>query len=125
MNRKDVRPGPIPCSYWLIEEKLLAGEYPGTYIEADTREKLAKFLSGPLQGLTTPALRSPLVVSRHILMGETHVPVRPLMLTHLLDDRDLESFKQWEGRLRLAEDGMIAFAGDLDEIKSIRAEGCC
>ena len=47
------------------------------------------------------------------------------MLTHLLDDHDLESFKQWEGRLRLAEDGMIAFAGDLDEIKSIRAEGCC
>ena len=58
-------------------------------------------------------------------MGGTHVPVRPLMLTHLLDDRDLESFKQWEGRLCLAEDGMIAFAGDLDEIKSIRAEGCC
>jgi protein-tyrosine phosphatase len=42
-------PGPIPCSYWLIEGKLLAGEYPGTYIEADTREKLAKFLDAGIR----------------------------------------------------------------------------
>ena len=49
MNRNDVRPGPIPRSYWLIEDKLLAGEYPGTDIEADTREKLAKFLDAGIR----------------------------------------------------------------------------
>jgi len=42
-------PGPIPCSYWLIEGKLLAGEYPGTYIEAETREKLTKFLEAGIR----------------------------------------------------------------------------
>ena len=41
--------GPIPDSYWLIPGRLLAGEYPGTYHEADTREKLAKFLDAGIR----------------------------------------------------------------------------
>ena len=49
MSPGDLRHGPIPDSYWLIEGKLLAGEYPGTYIEADTREKLAKFLDAGIR----------------------------------------------------------------------------
>jgi len=44
-----MRAGPIPDSYWLIAGKLLAGEYPGTYIEDDTREKLAKFLDAGIR----------------------------------------------------------------------------
>lgn len=43
------RTGPIPDSYWLIEGKLFAGEYAGTYIEADTRGKLAKFLDAGIR----------------------------------------------------------------------------
>jgi protein-tyrosine phosphatase len=49
--------GPIPDSYWLIPGALLAGEYPGTYVEADTREKLAKFLDAGIRtfiNLTEP-----------------------------------------------------------------------
>ena len=44
MNSEAAPRGPIPDSYWLIPGQFLAGEYPGTYNEADTREKLAKFL---------------------------------------------------------------------------------
>ena len=44
MSSADTPRGPIPDSYWLIPGKLLAGEYPGTYVEADTRAKLARFL---------------------------------------------------------------------------------
>jgi len=43
------RAGPIPDSYSLIDGTLLAGEYPGTYIEADTRGKLAKFLDAGIR----------------------------------------------------------------------------
>jgi protein-tyrosine phosphatase len=35
---------PIPDSYWLIDGRVLAGEYPGTPDPETTREKLAKFL---------------------------------------------------------------------------------
>ena len=55
MNPDEARRVPIPDSYWLIEGQLLAGEYPGTRIEADTREKLAKFLDAGIRvfvGLT-------------------------------------------------------------------------
>lgn len=38
------RRGPIPDSYWLIDDKLLAGEYPATSDDTGTRAKLAKFL---------------------------------------------------------------------------------
>jgi protein-tyrosine phosphatase len=41
--------GPIPDSYWLIDGMLLAGEYPGTYRDADTREKLTKFLDAGIR----------------------------------------------------------------------------
>ena len=49
MSSDDVRRGPIPCSYWLIERKLLAGERPGSYIEAEAREKLGKFLDAGIR----------------------------------------------------------------------------
>ncbi len=49
MSPGDLRHGPIPDSYWLIEGKLLAGEYPGTYIDADTRGKLANFLDAGIR----------------------------------------------------------------------------
>ena len=41
--------GPVPDSYWILEGKLLAGEYPGTYTEEDTREKLGKFLDAGIR----------------------------------------------------------------------------
>ncbi len=43
------RTGPIPDSYWLIAGMLLAGEYPGTYLAANTPEKLAKFLDAGIR----------------------------------------------------------------------------
>ena len=49
MSSADTPRGPIPDSYWLIPGKLLAGEYPGTYVEADTREKLARFLDAGIR----------------------------------------------------------------------------
>jgi protein-tyrosine phosphatase len=49
MSSDDVRRGPIPCSYWLIEGKLLAGERPGSYIQAEMREKLGKFLDAGIR----------------------------------------------------------------------------
>ena len=41
--------GPIADSYWLIPGQLLAGEYPGTYVLADTREKLATFVDAGIR----------------------------------------------------------------------------
>ena len=41
--------GPIPDSYWLVDGKLLAGEYPGTSDPSTTREKLAKFLDAGIR----------------------------------------------------------------------------
>jgi protein-tyrosine phosphatase len=49
MSPDEASRGPIPDSYWLILGTLLAGEYPGTYVEADTREKLAKFLDAGIR----------------------------------------------------------------------------
>lgn len=49
MSADDVTRGPIPDSYWLVPGMLLAGEYPGTYLEAETREKLEKFLDAGIR----------------------------------------------------------------------------
>jgi len=38
------RRGPIPDSYWLVPDLLLAGEYPGADQDHRARAKLAKFL---------------------------------------------------------------------------------
>ena len=43
------RKGPIPDSYWVIDGKLLAGEYPGTSDAAKTRTKLEKFLDAGIR----------------------------------------------------------------------------
>jgi hypothetical protein len=42
-------PTPIPESYWLIEGRLLAGEYPGHFDEDSAREKLAAFLAAGIR----------------------------------------------------------------------------
>jgi protein-tyrosine phosphatase len=42
-------PRPIPASYWLIEGKLLAGEYPATFDRDRTRERLARFLDAGIR----------------------------------------------------------------------------
>jgi protein-tyrosine phosphatase len=42
-------PGPIADSYWLIDDLLLAGEYPGAAGEDDTRIKLTKFLDAGIR----------------------------------------------------------------------------
>jgi protein tyrosine/serine phosphatase len=36
--------GPIRASYWVVEGKLLAGEYPGAYTDDAARAKLSLFL---------------------------------------------------------------------------------
>jgi len=43
------RPTPIADSYWLIEGVLLAGEYPGTEEDDETREKLIRFLDAGIR----------------------------------------------------------------------------
>ena len=45
----EIRKGPIPDSYWLVEGKLLAGEYPATSNPSTTREKLANFLDAGIR----------------------------------------------------------------------------
>jgi protein-tyrosine phosphatase len=40
---------PIPDSYWLVEGRLLAGEYPATTDPHATREKLARFLDAGIR----------------------------------------------------------------------------
>lgn len=43
------RPGPIPDSYWLVPDVLLAGEYPGAPKESRAREKLEKILDAGIR----------------------------------------------------------------------------
>ena len=73
------KPGPIPDSYWLIDGMLLAGEYPATYLEDATREKLAKFLDA---GIRT-----------FIDLTEQHEPLAKYdrLLRELSDDRKIET----------------------------------
>jgi hypothetical protein len=40
---------PIPESYWLLEGRLLAGEYPGHFDDDSAREKLAAFLAAGIR----------------------------------------------------------------------------
>ncbi len=77
MSSDDARRGPIPDSYWLIPGALLAGEYPGTYVEADTREKLAKFLSTGIRTFID-------LTEERELSGYAHI------LRTLAEERDIE-----------------------------------
>src|SRR5688572_31577057 len=43
------RPGPIPDSYWLVVDLLLAGEYPGAEQDDRARTKLTKFLDAGIR----------------------------------------------------------------------------
>lgn len=43
------RAGPIPDSYWLIDNVLLAGEYPGAADDNAARDKLTKFLDAGIR----------------------------------------------------------------------------
>jgi hypothetical protein len=43
------RAGPIPDSYWLIDDVLLAGEYPGAADDDAARDKLTKFLDAGIR----------------------------------------------------------------------------
>lgn len=43
------RPGPIPGSYWLVDDVLLAGEYPGASQDHRAREKLVKILDAGIR----------------------------------------------------------------------------
>jgi protein tyrosine/serine phosphatase len=49
MNPTMPGPGPIRASYWVIEGKLLAGEYPGAYSDAAARAKLGLFLDAGIR----------------------------------------------------------------------------
>ena len=40
---------PIPSSYWVAHERLLAGEYPGSLSDDETREKLAALLDAGIR----------------------------------------------------------------------------
>ena len=40
---------PIPNSYWLIDEQLLAGEYPGSYDDDEARRKLEAILAAGIR----------------------------------------------------------------------------
>jgi hypothetical protein len=43
------RNGPIPACYWLIDDVLLAGEYPGAEEYQEARDRLAKFLDAGIR----------------------------------------------------------------------------
>jgi len=40
---------PVPDSYWVVDGLFLAGEYPGSYLEEETRRKLAAFLDAGIR----------------------------------------------------------------------------
>lgn len=40
---------PIPDSYWLLEDQLLAGEYPGAFNEARARQKIEAILAAGIR----------------------------------------------------------------------------
>jgi protein-tyrosine phosphatase len=69
MRSDDASRGPIPDSYWLIPGKLLAGEYPGTYIETETREKLTKFLNAGIRTFIDLTEERELAGYAHILQA--------------------------------------------------------
>jgi protein-tyrosine phosphatase len=81
MSADDVPRGPIPDSYWLIPGSLLAGEYPGTYVEADTREKLAKFLDAGIRTFINLTEERELSRYEHIL--EALSAERGIETTHI------------------------------------------
>ena len=52
------QPGPIRASYWVVEGKLLAGEYPGAYSDDAALTKLSLFLDAGIRtfvDLTEPS----------------------------------------------------------------------
>ena len=79
MSAPNIKLGPIPDSYWLIDGMLLAGEYPGTHRDDATREKLAKFLDA---GIRT-----------FINLTEETEPLAKYdgVLRHLTKDRNIEA----------------------------------
>ena len=40
---------PIPSSYWVVDDRLLAGEYPGSLSDDEAREKLAALLDAGIR----------------------------------------------------------------------------
>jgi len=72
------RRGPVGDSYWLVEGKLLAGEYPGSYHPQVTRQKLSKFLNA---GILT-----------FVNLTETEEPLEPYadVLEELAAERGIE-----------------------------------
>ena len=52
-RRATTRSGPIPDSYWLIDNALLAGRYPGAFDEDEARDKLTKFLDAGIRTFIT------------------------------------------------------------------------
>jgi protein-tyrosine phosphatase len=90
MSAADAPRGPIPDSYWLIPGALLAGEYPGTYIEADTREKLAKFLDAGIRTFINLTEGRELSGYEHIL--EVLSAERAIETTHIRESiRDYDT----------------------------------
>jgi protein-tyrosine phosphatase len=62
--------GPIPDSYWLIDGKLLAGEYAGTSDVATTRAKLAKFLDAGIRTFVNLTERNEWLTKYDAVLGE-------------------------------------------------------
>ena len=101
MTTNNALPVPIPESYWLIEGRLLAGEYPGASTERAARPKLEALLRAGIRSfidLTEPVdllepydtllseIAGPLGVSveyRRLPIRDMSIPTRSLMTTIL------------------------------------------
>lgn len=79
MTTRELTRGPIPESYWLVPGKLLGGEYPDSYDETATRDKLAKFLDAGIRtfiNLTEKRERSPYDRILAALAAQRRIEVR-------------------------------------------------
>ena len=78
-EHNETTPLPIPHCYWVIPGRLLAGDYPRTLEEEESREKLAKLTDAGVSAfidLTEPDeptnFREPMKPYAHLLNGPSH-----------------------------------------------------
>ena len=76
------RPGPIPDSYWLVPDVLLAGEYPGAAQDSRAREKLGKILDAGIRTFVDLTEESEPLTKYHELL-RTLAAERGVEVTHL------------------------------------------
>jgi Dual specificity phosphatase, catalytic domain len=94
---------PIPDSYWVVQGRLLAGEYPGSHDDARTRARLARFIDAgvrtfinlteeteplaPYEEMLSELSTETGVACRHVRYAiRDHDVPKPLGLREILDE---------------------------------------